>query len=228
MSSSTAIQFVEKNSPEGLLVQQSLASDHMHSTFSVKGPVNRFHPVGVSISEIPPSTFVALLETVRASLSSGASRRPDDGGGVLNSEICDGNSPASCVLAEHASHVAAAHLSPEILGLVEAFAGTPVRPTEWYGPRIYHRGSILLRHTDRPVTHTFGITMYLDSSDHKPWPIVFERESDFIHVRLKVGEMAIYEGVRLPHFRPSSLDASYYATAFLHYQPASSARVGFE
>ncbi len=195
----------------------SLARVERLTTAGPESMLVPYHSLGVCVAEIPDRLYPGLLEIVHAATWGGVPRIPDGGGGLVQSVAGLG---ASCVSPGQAAFMNTAHASQEIVSLVQAFAGVEVEPTEWYGPRIYHRGARLLRHCDRARSHVFGVTAYIESSDHQPWPIYFERDRDFLRISLRIGQMAIYEGVRLPHFRPTALDARFFAAAFLHYRPA--------
>ena len=203
------ITVVPKESDHGKELLDLPSGEHCHPHASTP----TLHKAGYVVDEIPNRYFPDLHQLVSNALWLGVPLYDDDGGGVIPS-ICQ----AGCVPRATAQDVMSSmHSSAELRELVETFSGCQLVPTEWYGPRVYMRGSSLLRHVDRKHTHTVGVTLYIDSSDHKPWPIVFEQDDCFVVVSLKPGQLAIYEGERIKHFRPYALEAEYYATAFFHF-----------
>ncbi len=112
-----------------------------------------------------------------------------------------------------------AHTSPEIIALMEGFAGCRLRPTWWYGPRVYRSGAVLAEHIDRLETHLVNATLNIDCDLAEPWPIFLKTEKGYVSADLQPGQMLLYEGVRFPHSRPHPLKGKHYAGMFLHYEP---------
>ena len=99
------------------------------------------------------------------------------------------------------------------------FTGIKVKPTIWYGPRIYQTGARLGWHVDKIPTHYLGVSLHIDSDLYEQWPIVIELNDSFVELAIEHGELLLYEGVRLPHFRPYPLAGKFYIGAFFHFQP---------
>jgi len=105
--------------------------------------------------------------------------------------------------------------------LHEAWAGTALKPTTFYGPRIYLPGSVLARHVDRVDRHVIGSTMTIEVDIDRPWPFVIEDHRARVHaIDIAPGEMVLFESSRLPHCRPEPLKGRFYINFFLHYAPA--------
>ena len=107
------------------------------------------------------------------------------------------------IYADIAAEVVLTKLRPhveKIIGkkLLEAYSYT----------RVYERGSILDKHTDRPECE-YSTTLNLGGD---PWPIFI----DTTQVLLKPGDMLVYEGVKYPHWR-ERFDGLYCVQSFLHY-----------
>lgn len=108
------------------------------------------------------------------------------------------------------------HLKP----IVEKHTGLVLHPTYSYY-RVYRPGNELLKHTDRPACEV-SITIafefdYLGSRD--PWSI-FIGDAE---VKLSPGDMAIYRGIELEHWREKfeAPEGSWHVQAFLHYVDAN-------
>jgi hypothetical protein len=76
--------------------------------------------------------------------------------------------------------------------------------------RTYKRGDILKRHKDRPSCE-ISTTLNLGGD---PWPIFIEPSNKII---LKPGDMLIYKGCELEHWR-DSFDGEVCVQVFLHYR----------
>lgn len=95
--------------------------------------------------------------------------------------------------------------------------GKTLLPTYTYA-RIYRPGEILKRHKDRPSCE-ISATMTL-GFDAKPiWPIFFDEEKE-IPVALEVGELAVYSGCEILHWRPP-FKGQWHVQVFLHYVNAN-------
>ena len=85
--------------------------------------------------------------------------------------------------------------------------GLDLVPTYSYA-RIYKKGDILKRHKDRPSCE-ISTTLNLGGD---PWSIFLEGEK----VDLNVGDMLIYEGCKLEHWR-EPFEGEHCGQVFLHY-----------
>ena len=95
--------------------------------------------------------------------------------------------------------------------------GKKLLPTYTYA-RLYKPGEVLKRHKDRPsceisATLTLG---YDDSTG--VWPIFFDEDKE-ISVDLQPGELAMYKGCEVEHWRPK-FKGKWQAQVFLHYVDA--------
>jgi len=101
----------------------------------------------------------------------------------------------------------------------ERWAGVPLVPVQFYGPRVYLRHALLLRHIDHPATHLVSGSITLAAELEAPWPIVLEREGAPVAIDLQPGELLMYEGARLPHYRPYPLRGASYINLYVHFAP---------
>lgn len=85
-------------------------------------------------------------------------------------------------------------------------------PTYSYG-RIYKKGDILERHKDRPSCE-ISTTLNIGGD---PWPIYVKNEmQEEIEINLSHGDMLIYRGCDLEHWR-NEFNGNVCAQVFLHY-----------
>ena len=95
----------------------------------------------------------------------------------------------------------------KVLPIMNRETGLEVVPTYSYA-RIYKKGDILHKHKDRPSCE-ISTTLNLGGD---PWPIFLEGEQ----VDLNVGDMLIYEGCKLEHWR-DKFEGENCGQVFLHY-----------
>ena len=95
----------------------------------------------------------------------------------------------------------------KILPVMQKETGLDVVPTYSYA-RIYKRGDVLKKHKDRPSCE-ISTTLNLGGD---PWSIFLEGEQ----VDLNVGDMLIYEGCKLEHWR-EPFEGEHCGQVFLHY-----------
>ena len=99
-----------------------------------------------------------------------------------------------------------------LLPLIEKNVGKKILPTYSY-MRIYKKGDELKRHKDRPECE-ISATLNLGGDF---WPIYFkEKDKKEIKVNLKNGDLAIYKGCELEHWR-EPFEGEYCVQVFLHY-----------
>ena len=116
--------------------------------------------------------------------------------------------------------------------IMKAKTGMDLVPTYSY-TRLYEKGNILHRHKDRPSCE-ISTTLHLGGD---PWPIfldpsgatsVIDKSKNIIkpgapngiRVDLKVGDMLIYSGCELEHWR-EPFEGTVCSQVFLHYNHAS-------
>ena len=95
----------------------------------------------------------------------------------------------------------------KVLPVMKHETGLDVIPTYSYA-RIYKKGDILHKHKDRPSCE-ISTTLSLGGD---PWPIFLEGKQ----VDLDVGDMLIYEGCKLEHWR-EPFKGEHCGQVFLHY-----------
>ena len=95
----------------------------------------------------------------------------------------------------------------KMLPVMKRETGIDVVPTYSYA-RIYKKGDILRRHKDRPSCE-ISTTLHLGG---EPWPIFVEGTE----VLLDIGDMLIYEGCKLEHWR-EPFEGDNCGQVFLHY-----------
>lgn len=80
--------------------------------------------------------------------------------------------------------------------------------------RVYKNQDILRIHTDRPACE-ISLTMHLGGD--KPWSIfLLDKDEQPIEVKLKPGDILLYNGIQRPHWRPK-FDGTVYAQVFMHF-----------
>ena len=95
----------------------------------------------------------------------------------------------------------------KVLPKMQQETGLNLTPTYSYA-RIYKKGDILKRHKDRPSCE-ISTTIHLGGT---PWPIFI----DDTKVLLEVGDMLVYSGCELEHWR-EPLEGDVCGQVFLHY-----------
>jgi len=95
--------------------------------------------------------------------------------------------------------------------------GKQLLPTYTYA-RIYRPGEVLKKHKDRPACE-ISSTMTLGFDAKSIWPIFFD-EDRRIPVALEVGEMAVYKGCDIVHWRPE-FKGNWHVQVFFHYVDAN-------
>lgn len=94
--------------------------------------------------------------------------------------------------------------------------GKKLLPTYTYA-RIYRNGEVLKRHKDRPACE-ISATITLGYDGLKVWPIFFDEQKE-IAVDLDIGEMALYKGCEITHWRPA-FKGKWQVQVFFHYVDA--------
>jgi len=95
--------------------------------------------------------------------------------------------------------------------------GRQLLPTYTYA-RIYQPGEILKKHKDRPACE-ISATMTLGYDAKNIWPIFFDEEKE-IGVNLDVGELAVYKGCDILHWR-QAFKGNWHVQVFFHYVDAN-------
>ena len=83
--------------------------------------------------------------------------------------------------------------------VIEAHVGVELLPTYSY-MRIYYKDAILEKHTDRPSCE-YSATLCIQCDKENPWPISFHSNCLDKSLILNQGDLCIYKGDELPHWR---------------------------
>ena len=105
------------------------------------------------------------------------------------------------------------HMQP----IMEAVVGEQLLPCYSY-LRIYGNDAQLRRHKDRPSCE-ISATLTLGGEAPDTWPICLESADGNQTVLLPPGDMLIYRGYDLPHWR-EKFTGTYWVQLFLHYVTA--------
>ena len=82
--------------------------------------------------------------------------------------------------------------------------------------RLYAEGSELVKHIDR-ISCEISVSLCLGYNSHYNWPLYFEdKDGKEISVYLEPGDMVIYKGFELTHWR-NPFKGENHAQVFLHY-----------
>jgi hypothetical protein len=105
------------------------------------------------------------------------------------------------------------HLKPSM----ERFTGLSLLPTYSY-LRLYETGAVLVRHRDRHACEiSASLTIGYDAAE--PWPLWLESRGRQRWVALGPGDMLVYRGRDVPHWR-ERFGGGYWIQAFFHYVDA--------
>ncbi|HEU4768515.1 MAG TPA: hypothetical protein VFS77_14130 [Pyrinomonadaceae bacterium] len=106
------------------------------------------------------------------------------------------------------------HLKPAM----EQITGLSLLPTYSF-LRIYETGAVLTRHTDRHACEiSASLTLAYDAPH--PWPIWLQTRQEPRSITLHPGDMLVYKGRELPHWR-ERFDGNYWIQVFFHYVDAN-------
>lgn len=105
-------------------------------------------------------------------------------------------------------------LMEEIRPQVESIIGLSLFPTYAFF-RVYRRGNILKKHTDRPSCE-ISLTLNLGSEDSTPWPIYMQGPLGVAEVQLGSGDGVIYRGCEVFHWR-NPFEGLSQVQVFFHY-----------
>ena len=106
------------------------------------------------------------------------------------------------------------HLQPTM----EQITGLTLLPTYSY-LRIYERGADLASHTDRHACE-ISASLTLGYEAPEPWPLWLESHQQPRSITLDRGDMLVYKGRELPHWR-ECFDGNYWIQVFFHYVDAN-------
>tara|TARA_B100000131_G_scaffold322296_1_gene375745 strand:- start:2297 stop:2884 length:588 start_codon:yes stop_codon:yes gene_type:complete len=102
-------------------------------------------------------------------------------------------------------------------GLIERVIGKKLIPQYSYS-RIYKKGAILHKHTDRPECE-YSVTLSLGGDD-KNWPFwIKDSSGNDLEISLDPGDCLVYHGTKLEHWREEYTGTCQYQI-FMHYVDA--------
>lgn len=104
----------------------------------------------------------------------------------------------------------------KLAGPMEKYVGKSLIPTYSYA-RIYRPGEELKKHKDRDECE-ISATITLGYDSDVIWPIMFDEKNEYT-AELEVGEMAIYKGREVVHWR-QPFKGKWHVQLFLHYVDA--------
>jgi hypothetical protein len=98
--------------------------------------------------------------------------------------------------------------------IIEEQLGLELLPTYSF-MRVYYKDAILPKHVDRPSCE-YSATLCIQCNNDAPWPISFHSNDKDIELVLNAGDMCIYKGDELPHWRDACIYDNH-IQVFLHY-----------
>ncbi len=105
--------------------------------------------------------------------------------------------------------------------LVRQVTGQQIIPSFSY-LAAYMKGAELAKHIDRPQC-AWNMSLLIDEIPEgqkaKSWPIYLETPRGIVEVRLAPGEATLYQGDRVPHWRPALQGEQRQTVALFHYVP---------
>ena len=110
--------------------------------------------------------------------------------------------------------------------IAEDWARVRLLGTSVYGIRRYKAGSWLATHLDRIDTHVISVIINVAQRGGQAggWPLVIgDHEGEVHRIRLRPGEMLLYESAKLPHGRPDTFTGDFFDNIFVHFKPRSKA-----
>jgi hypothetical protein len=97
---------------------------------------------------------------------------------------------------------------------VEELSGVKLHPTYSF-LRIYRRGNLLRRHTDRSSCEV-SVSLNLGPRHADPWPLWIRGPQGASAVRMEPGDAVLYRGIECEHWR-EPLEEEQVTQVFLHY-----------
>lgn len=92
--------------------------------------------------------------------------------------------------------------------------------------RVYKRGDVLSKHTDRPACE-ISVTLCLGYAAERPWPIWIESPAGTAGIELEPGDALFYRGIECAHWR-EPFEGEHMAQVFLHYVDQSGPHSGWK
>ena len=102
---------------------------------------------------------------------------------------------------------------------VENWVGDYVDPSFVYGIHEFKKSAVIKMHRDQLHTHSVSAMINIDQTPNCEWPLVIEDHFYRQHkVRLKPGQMLVYESAKLLHGRPVPFSGDNYANVVVHFK----------
>jgi hypothetical protein len=116
---------------------------------------------------------------------------------------------------------AARYFHHQLTATMSTLAGEPVKPSYVYVGS-YLPGAELEKHTDRPQCE-YSINLLLDYSPEPvcetPWPLYLETEGTRITLYQAIGDVLLYRGCQVAHYRDPLPGGHSSTSIFFHYVP---------
>jgi len=111
-------------------------------------------------------------------------------------------------------------LRREMKPILEKWVKQELEYTALYGIRVYTNNSYLLNHVDRSATHAVSAIIQVDQRVDEDWMLeVIGHDKKANYLKLKPGEIALYESATVIHGRETKLNGDYFANVFIHFRP---------
>ncbi len=177
---------------------------------------------GYEVVKVPPRLYELIYRrTIKAYYLQNLILQEEGAGHAIPNRM--GVAPELCYLEDN--FFSRVHNDPEFIALHSRFAGFDVRPSFFFGPRVYHHSDVLKEHIDHPNTHILGSSINVFCEGDPDWPLVFRVGNVYEEVVLSPGEMVIFEAVRIPHSRPVPFNGDRYFGLFYHFEPVNPGKV---
>jgi len=112
------------------------------------------------------------------------------------------------------------HIHNSLLPLHEFWSNTILEPTAIWGIRSYTKGSQLMYHTDRPLTHHISCIVMVDKdlNGKEDWPLSIKgHDGKFYDVYTEPKDIILYESTACLHGRPKEFQGKYFRNFYMHY-----------
>lgn len=163
--------------------------------------------------QLPNATFTWLREWYDNMRSQAVNE--GSGGPCMNQHVA----PAAVA---HITSAEKSRLADELKPIMEDWYGGPLYMTSIYGIRKYVNGSILRMHVDTVATHVVSAIINVDQDVQEDWDLLILDHEDNEHsVRMRPGDMVLYESAKLLHGRPKPFKGAHYDNIFAHYRPVN-------
>jgi hypothetical protein len=200
-------------SPEVARQRAQNEARRLHLNKEQPGVHKKFTPFGYEIAQLPETTFQKLRKFW------------DENRHRMELEQWDDNN-------HHVNHWEAAsyilwlpndiqfELRKAMKPILEKWVDQELEYTALYGIRVYTNNSYLLNHVDRSATHAVSAIIQVDQRVDEDWLLeVIGHDKKPNYLKLKPGEIALYESATVIHGRETKLNGDYFANVFIHFRP---------